>query len=115
MPVSKKQNSERWLEKAIDQLNGLLAEALEFADEGDVLPSELSRTSTVQILETFQKAQAHRPKMGLTVNAEISLDWAHFGDHFHAYVKCDGSVQYFRNKNAVTEVSFRSNLLAIPA
>lgn len=115
MPVGKKQNSERWLEKALDQLNRLCTEAQELADEGDVLPSDLSRMSTIQILETFQKALANRPKMGLTVNAEISLDWEHFDDHFHAYVKRDGSVQYYCNKNAVTEHNFSSNLTAIPA
>lgn len=115
MPVAKKQISEKWLEKAIDQLNRLCSEAKEFADEGDVLPTDLSRMSTIQILETFQKADAHRPKMGLTVNAEISLDWENTGEHFHAYVKRDGSVQYFRNKTAVSEQNFSSNLTAAVA
>jgi len=113
MPVEKKKTEDKWLEKAIDQLNRLCHEAAEYADEGDVLPSQIALAACIQILQTFQ--HAHRPKMGLTVNGEISLFWENTGDEFRAYVKPDGSVQYFRNKTAVDERSFSTYLTAVPA
>ena len=113
MPIDKKKSEDKWLEKAIDQLNRLCHEAAEYSDEDDVIPSQLAHTATVQILHSFQ--HAHRPKMGVTVNGEISLAWENTGDEFRAYVKPDGSVQYFRNKTAVDERSFSTYLTAVPA
>jgi hypothetical protein len=113
MAIDKKKSEGKWLEKAIEQLNRLCREAAEYADEDDVVPSNLAHAASVQILHSFQRA--NRPKMGLTVNGEISLAWENTGDEFRAYVKPDGSVQYFRNKAAIDERSFNKYLTAIPA
>lgn len=113
MSVNKKKTEENWLEKAKEQLNQLCQEAAAYADDDDIIPSPLGLTAAFQILETFR--HAHRPNMGLTVNGEISLAWENTGDEFRAYIKPDGSVQYFRNKTTVDERSFCTYLTAVPA
>jgi hypothetical protein len=113
MPVNETNREEKWLEKALEQLKRLCHEAVDYADEDDVLPSSVAQSAAAQILDSFQ--HAHRPRMGLTVNGEISLAWENTGDEFIAYVKPDGSVQYFRNKAAVDEPRFSQYLTAVPA
>jgi hypothetical protein len=113
MAANKNQPNEKWLEKAIEHLNLMCREAAECADEGDILPTKQTVTAAVQILQTFQ--HAHRPKMGLTINGEVSLAWKNTGEEFRAYIKPDGSVQYFRNSVAVDEPSFSTYLTAVPA
>lgn len=113
MAVQKKKMDESWLEEAICQLNKLCHEAAEYADDDDVLPTRVAHAATMQILKSFQ--HAHRPRMGLTVNGEIALSWENAGEEFHAYVKSDGSVQYYRSKTSVDEQSFSKYLTAIPA
>ena len=113
MATTKKQLSEKWLKKAITHLETMFREAEECADEGDVMPTKQAFVASVQILETFQSA--HQPTMGLTVNGEVSLAWANTSDEFRAYVKPDGSVQYFQNKQSVDERSFSRYLTAVSA
>jgi hypothetical protein len=113
MLAQKPQPRKEWLDEGIRHLETLCKEAREYADEGDVLPTQQGFVSAVQVLQTFR--HAHAPKMGLTVNGEISLRWDNTGDKFRAYVKPDGSVQFFRNKVLVDEPSFSTYLTAVPA
>lgn len=113
MPFENKQPEEKWLEKAICQLNQLCCEAVKFADDCDETPSKIAYIASVELLKTFKDTQ--RPKMGLTVNGEILLAWENTGDEFRAYIKSDGSVQFFRNKDSVDKPSFCKYLTAVPA
>ena len=113
MATQKTQPKKEWLDEAVRQLKALCQEAAEYADEGDVLPTQKGFVAAVQVLETFR--HAHAPKMGLTVNGEIALSWKNTGDKFKAYVRPDGSVQFYRNKTAIDEPSFSKYLTAVPA
>jgi len=113
MPAQKPQPRKEWLDEGIRHLETLCKEAKEYSDEGDILPTKQGLVSAVQVLQTFRHARA--PKMGLTVNGEIALTWDNTGDKFRAYVKPDGSVQFFRNKIMIDEPSFNKSLTAVPA
>lgn len=113
MATQKSQPKKDWLDEAIRHLESLCAEASEYADEGDVLPTRKGLVAAVQVLKTFR--HAHAPKIGLTVNGEFALSWENTGDKFKAYARPDGSVQFFRNKSLIDEPTFSKYLTAVPA
>ena len=113
MATGKAQSKKDWLDEGIRHLETLCKEAREYADEGDVLPTHKGFVAAVQVLQTFR--HVHAPKMGLTVNGEITLSWENARNKFRAYVKPDGSVQFFRNKVLIDERSFSKHLTSVPA
>lgn len=113
MATQKSQPKKDWLDEAIRHLDALCKEAAEHADEGDVLPTPKALVAATQVLKTFR--HAHAPKIGLTVNGEFALTWENSGDKFKAYVRPDGSVQFFRNNAVIDEPTFSEYLTAVPA
>jgi hypothetical protein len=111
--TQKPQPKKDWLDEGVRHLEALCKEAREYADDGDALPTQKGFASAVQALQTFRNA--HAPKIGLTVNSEIALTWENAGDKFKAYVKPDGSVQFFHNKVLVDGPCFSKYLTAVPA
>ncbi|MFA7340739.1 MAG: hypothetical protein WC028_28395 [Candidatus Obscuribacterales bacterium] len=112
MAVSKKQSNENWLERAKEHLLRLCREAEEFSDEYDVHPTNHSVEVAFEVLESFQTASS--PKIALTVNNEISLGWNNHGEEFHAYVKPNGTVEYFHNSEVVGRPCFARDLSHAP-
>ncbi len=113
MALRKEQPGKEWLDEGIRRLQVLCKQAIEYADEGDVFPSDLSVAKATELMRVFQ--DAHAPKMGLTVNGDITLTWENTGDSFEACVKTDGTVLFYRNSEVVTKSSFTKYLNAVPA
>jgi len=112
MSTQKSQPKREWLDDGIKHLQSLFQEASDFADEGDAIPSEQALAAAVQVLQTFRHADA--PKMGLTANGEFALTWESTSNKLRAYVKHDGSVQYFCDKTLVNSLSFGELLATGP-
>jgi hypothetical protein len=113
MALRKEQPGKEWLDEGIRHLQVLCKQAVEYADEGDVFPSDLSVARAIELMRTFR--DAHAPRMALTVNGEITMTWENAGDSFEACVKTDGSVLFYRKKEVVTKSSFTKYLNAVPA
>jgi hypothetical protein len=114
MVVRKQQHGHEWLDEGIRHLQVLCTQAKEYADVGDILPSDLSVARATEILRMFHNTPA--PRMTVTVNGDIALTWENTSDSFEACIKTDGSVLFYRNTLVVTKASFTRYLNnAVPA
>lgn len=101
MALRKERPGKEWVDEAIRHLTLLCQQAVECADEGDVLPTAKEIASAQKLLQRLGDAPA--PKLGLTVNGEIALTWDNASDTFKAYVKQDGTFRFYQNKVAVDQ------------
>ncbi len=110
--MASKEQKKPWLDEVIRHVATLCAQAKEYADEGDTLPTELGHRQAVEILRTYSHASA--PAVAISVNGDIVFSWLSHNETFKAFVRPNGEVSYYRNKSLVDQEAF-AKLTAIPA
>lgn len=95
-----------WLQAAEKRLNSLCTSFVARSEDYDVLPTEKQKRTVIDFLVLVDQADA--PKIGTTINADITLMWVTAGDKYKVYVARDGSQLYFHNKRAVEQHEFLS-------
>jgi hypothetical protein len=113
MAQKKTQQKQIWLGAAEERLASLCNNFIARAEDHDVLPTKKQKDSVIAFLKQVNHVNA--PKMGTTVNAEITLVWEMAGDKYKAYVERDGSIICLHNKEEVQQSEFLSVVARVPA
>lgn len=109
--MANKAHKKPWIDDVIRHLAVLCAQAEEYADDGDVLPTAVAQKRAEEVLRAYHQASA--PLVAISVNGDIVFSWMSHGDSFKAFVCPTGEVKYIRNKAVVNQEAFK--LTAIPA
>ncbi|RTL37290.1 MAG: hypothetical protein EKK48_24640 [Candidatus Melainabacteria bacterium] len=113
MVNNKEQKKTPWVDDAIKHLAKLVKEAIELADEDDVLPTTEALAKGTEILKTHSQASA--PKISVTIDGDLMITWENHGDAFKVLIRPNSQVLYFRNNKAVKTEEFGNLLTAAPA
>ena len=113
MLQNRKQQDGEWLDEAKLRLASLYESYAARSEDFDILPTQAQKDSAIAFLVEMQHDDA--PKIGTTVNAEITLVWLGVGDKFKAYVQRDGSIICMQNKTEVAQGDFVKVVTRIPA
>jgi len=101
-----------WLEDLAVRIEQLCSEAIDCAVDGEILPTDQEKASAINFLKQVSRPQV--PKLGLTVNGEITLAWVTGVDNLKAYVQPDGSVIFYQTKLLVNRLQFLELLNSAP-
>jgi hypothetical protein len=110
--MASKEQKKPWLDDVVRHVTTLCAQAKEYADDGDTLPTDLGHRQAIELLRTYSHASA--PTVAISVNGDIVFSWLSHRDTFKAFVSPTGDVSYYRNKALVDQEAF-AKLTAIPA
>lgn len=106
-------SEKEWFEATSKRIIALCSRFEEQAEDYDVVPTDVQKQKAMRLMKEVKHSEA--PRLSISVNSEIVLQWTNTGDHFRAFVQTDGSVTYCRNKTTVTHSAFIANVAQIPA
>jgi hypothetical protein len=113
MVQSKTPKAKEWLDEASRRLASLCDSFASRAEDFDALLTPEQTGTAMALMKQVQQSQA--PKMGTTVNAEITLLWENSGERFKTYVQRDGSAVFFHNKTEVPQSVFIDSVARVSA
>ena len=112
MVQSKTPQTKPWLDEAGRRLVSLCDSFAAKAEDFDTLLTPEQTNSAMALMKQLQ--HSHAPKMGTTVNAEITLLWENSGERFKAYIQRDGSGIFLQNKTEIPEKVFIDLVTSAP-
>lgn len=85
-----------WFDEAIRHLDSLHKEAIEYCEEGDILPTDNEIRCAKRLMAELNAVDA--PQIAITVNGEVLLTWKILGDCLIARIGRDGTARFYKDK-----------------